>query len=239
MSCFSADSEHLPKAEVAGCAEGNKNFLVIPLPKDPESSEAVYRIGFNVPLSAGPPPSHPPTSYLQQYLNEQGPIHLSSDPSVNPNPIHIAKTIWSTRFRTHSAIANRFLVRMGNGDNKQNHGIIFLVGDAAHIHSPAGGMGMNLGIRDAIYLGPILAAHIASTADSLPENDRRLEEYAANRHERALSTIKLTKRIMGVAGTVSSTPTLSNIAYWFIRLMAKIPFVQRRLVWNLSGLGNR
>ena len=49
---------------------------------------------------------------------------------------------WTALFRIHSRVAERF--RSGN---------VFLVGDAAHIHSPAGGQGMNLAIGDAFNLG--------------------------------------------------------------------------------------
>jgi len=235
---FSAENPHLPTNEVSGFAEGNKNFVIIPLPKDdPNSSEDIYRIGFNVPLSAGSPPSNPSTSYLQQYVDEQGPFSLSSDPSVNAKPIHIAKTIWATRFRTHAAIADRFLIRMGNEGDKG--GVVVLVGDAAHIHSPAGGMGMNLGIRDAIFLGPVLAAHVGSTPESLVENDKRLDEYVGDRRVRALSTIKLTKKMMGLASIAGSNRHLYRLGFWIVRLLAKIPMIRNKLVWNVSGLGNR
>jgi 2-polyprenyl-6-methoxyphenol hydroxylase-like FAD-dependent oxidoreductase len=49
---------------------------------------------------------------------------------------------WTSLYRIHSRMAERF--RVGN---------VFLVGDAAHVHSPAGGQGMNLGIGDAFNLG--------------------------------------------------------------------------------------
>ncbi|MFI9508952.1 FAD-dependent monooxygenase [Nocardia sp. NPDC052566] len=53
---------------------------------------------------------------------------------------------WTALFRMHSRIAAHFRV-----------GDVFLIGDAAHIHSPAGGQGMNLGIGDAVNLGWKLA----------------------------------------------------------------------------------
>ncbi|KAF8228174.1 FAD/NAD(P)-binding domain-containing protein [Tricholoma matsutake] len=229
---FSSDSPILPANKVMGTVSAGGVFLTIPLPKHDESSRPVHRIGFNVPITSGPPPSNPPTSYLQQYLNEQGPIHLSSDPSVNPNPVHISTTMWATRYRTHAAIADKFLLRMSGGDLRST---VLLVGDAAHIHSPAGGLGMNLGIRDAIALGSVLGGHMNSYNDSL---DTLLAEYASTRRSRALATIRLTKRIMSIAGMLASSTRLFGL-HWLFSLIVRIPLIQRTICWNISGLGNR
>ncbi len=59
-----------------------------------------------------------------------------------PYPIAITEATWLTRFSIHHCIANHF-----------RQGRAFLAGDAAHIHSPAGGQGMNTGIQDAFNLG--------------------------------------------------------------------------------------
>ncbi|KAF9464692.1 hypothetical protein BDZ94DRAFT_1307682 [Collybia nuda] len=232
---FSSDSIVLPKNTVQGTTSAGRVFLTVPLPKSAESDESVYRIGFNVPISSGPLPSSPSTVYLQQFLNDQGPVQLSSDPSINPNPIYISKTIWATRFRTHAAIADKFLVHIPPdiSDSTRRTAVI-LVGDAAHIHAPAGGLGMNLGIRDGIDLGVALSAHLKSPN----EDNGVLEEYTSIRRRRALSTIRLTKRIMYVIGALGATRFL-NISYWGIRLLALIPFLRRLVAWNLSGLGNR
>jgi len=234
---FSSDSPVLPTDKVMGTVSAGGLFLTVPLPNIDGTLKPVYRIGFNVPMASGPPPPNPSTSYLQRYLNEQGPLRLSSDLSVNPNPVYIAKTIWATRFRTHAAIADNFLVRMGDG-GCQRRATVLLVGDAAHIHSPAGGLGMNLGIRDAIALGPVLVAHVNSYNDSPAGNDAILEEYASTRRSRALTTIRLTKRIMTIAGVIASSARLFGL-HWLFSLIARVPFVQRAMAWNLSGLGNR
>jgi 2-polyprenyl-6-methoxyphenol hydroxylase-like FAD-dependent oxidoreductase len=58
-----------------------------------------------------------------------------------PIPVLLRDLQWSSRFRINS----RALTRL-------RHGSIFFAGDAAHIHSPAGGQGMNTGMQDAINL---------------------------------------------------------------------------------------
>jgi 2-polyprenyl-6-methoxyphenol hydroxylase-like FAD-dependent oxidoreductase len=54
----------------------------------------------------------------------------------------IARVNWFSTYRVHHRVATRF-----------RDGRVFLLGDAAHIHSPVGGQGMNTGIGDAVNLG--------------------------------------------------------------------------------------
>ena len=58
-------------------------------------------------------------------------------------------------YRVHQRIVERYRV-----------GRVFLAGDAAHLNSPAGGMGMNGGVHDAFNLGEKLAAVVAGRADA-------------------------------------------------------------------------
>ena len=72
---------------------------------------------------------------FQAMLREHGrPEAVVSDPT------------WTSAFRIHRRVADRF-----------REGRCFIAGDAAHIHSPAGGQGMNTGIQDAYNLAWKLA----------------------------------------------------------------------------------
>jgi 2-polyprenyl-6-methoxyphenol hydroxylase-like FAD-dependent oxidoreductase len=73
---------------------------------------------------------------------------------------------WMSRFHSEERQAERYRV-----------GRVFLAGDAAHVHSPAGGMGMNTGLQDAANLGWKLAAAVHGRG-----GDRLLDTYQAERH---------------------------------------------------------
>lgn len=217
------------------CLSTNGAFLSIPLTElyqkthGFEPVKTAFRIGFTVPLEEGAPPSNPGLDYLQEHIDSQGPHHLSSDPSVNPNPVTASKLIWSTRYRIASAIADQFYTEMPSGAH------IFVVGDAAHIHSPAGGQGMNLGIRDAIGLGKVIAEHIQSPNSQ----SQSLRDYAEDRHQKALQVIGLTKTIGGSVGNALSNSWLFSPLLWIFGALGNLSFINRKIVWRLSGLGNR
>jgi 2-polyprenyl-6-methoxyphenol hydroxylase-like FAD-dependent oxidoreductase len=74
----------------------------------------------------------------------------------------------------------RWLSRFHSDERQVPHyrvGRVFLAGDAAHVHSPAGGMGMNTGLQDAANLGWKLAVVLHGRA-----SDRLLDSYEAERH---------------------------------------------------------
>lgn len=85
---------------------------------------------------------------------------------------------WLIRFRLHERLAAQYRV-----------GRVFIAGDAAHIHTPAGGQGMNTGIQDAFNLawklGLVLAGHAG---------ERLLDSYHAERHPIAADILRFTDR---------------------------------------------
>ncbi|ORA35604.1 FAD-dependent monooxygenase [Mycobacterium aquaticum] len=81
---------------------------------------------------------------------------------------------WISLYRVNLLMAQRF--RMGR---------VFLAGDAAHVHSPAGGQGVNTGVQDAYNLGWKLAAVLAGAPDQL------LDSYEAERMPVAADVLRL------------------------------------------------
>ena len=79
--------------------------------------------------------------------------------------IEVDKVNWFSTYHVHHRVAESF-----------RRGRAFLLGDAAHIHSPAGGQGMNTGIGDAVNLGWKLAAVVQGKAD-----DSLLDTYESER----------------------------------------------------------
>lgn len=100
-------------------------------------------------------------------------------------------------------------------------GNVFLGGDAAHVHSPVGARGMNLGIEDA-----------ASFVRRLVEGD--LDGYTAERRPVGRRWIKLSERLLGAAQTTS--PTAAAIRNFAFRIVGHSPALQRQVLDRISGL---
>jgi 2-polyprenyl-6-methoxyphenol hydroxylase-like FAD-dependent oxidoreductase len=88
-----------------------------------------------------------------------------SDRAINHLKVGVKKVNWFSTYHVHHRVTQHF-----------RKGRAFLLGDAAHIHSPAGGQGMNTGIGDAINLAWKLAAVLAGRA-----GDNLLDSYEAER----------------------------------------------------------
>jgi 2-polyprenyl-6-methoxyphenol hydroxylase-like FAD-dependent oxidoreductase len=103
--------------------------------------------------------------------------------------IDVERVNWFSTYHVHHRVADRF-----------RRGRAFLLGDAAHVHSPVGGQGMNTGIGDAVNLAWKLAAVLQRRAD-----DRILETYEPERIAFARRLVATTDRAF--TGVTSSTAT--------------------------------
>jgi hypothetical protein len=101
-----------------------------------------------------------------------------------PFPAKVVKEHWVTRYRVHSRTVPRY-----------REGRVFLAGDAAHVHSPAGAQGMNTGIQDAYNLAWKLAHVERGLAD-----ESLLDSYEAERHPIGVQLLKTTDRLFSVFG---------------------------------------
>ncbi|WP_312512068.1 FAD-dependent oxidoreductase [Massilia sp.] len=93
--------------------------------------------------------------------------------------IEVDTVHWFSAYRVHHRITNHY-----------RSGQVFLVGDAAHVHSPAGGQGMNTGIGDAVNLAWKLAAVVRREAP-----DSLLDSYESERIAFARKLVDTTDRM--------------------------------------------
>ncbi|PWU55763.1 pentachlorophenol monooxygenase [Micromonospora sp. S4605] len=155
-------------------------------------------------------PADPDAGYFQALLDERGPAR---------RPDRVTEVLWSSRFRLHHRIADTFRA-----------GPVLLAGDAGHVHSPAGGQGMNLGIVDAVDLGSTLADVLAGGPETL------LDGYAARRRPMAEEVVGFADRLTRLATLPPSRRPARNLLF---RLISVLPPARHRVALRLSGLDQR
>ena len=101
------------------------------------------------------------------------------DRAISHLKVQVEKVNWFSTYHVHHRVTQHF-----------RKGRAFVLGDAAHIHSPAGGQGMNTGIGDAINLAWKLASVVAGRAD-----DKLLDSYEDERIGFARRLVATTDRI--------------------------------------------
>jgi len=145
-------------------------FVIFPI------SPGRYRVLADLPATHAEHPPTPTLAQVQAVIDRRGPGNLSA-----------FEPIWLAGFRI-------------NGRKAANYraGHLFLAGDAAHIHSPAGGQGMNTGMQDAFNLAWKLALVIRKTCD-----ERLLDSYNPERSA-------IGDEVLKTAGRLTAVATLKN-----------------------------
>jgi 2-polyprenyl-6-methoxyphenol hydroxylase-like FAD-dependent oxidoreductase len=154
-------------------------------------------------------PETPSAALIQSLLDERG-----------PRGARVGDLAWSSRFRVQHRVADIY-----------RSGSLLLAGDAAHVHSPAGGQGMNTGIQDAVDLGHTLVDVLGGQAA-----DTALDGYQQRRRPVAQQVVRLTDRATRLATLKGHVPR--NGRNLLIALASRIPAVQRRITTQIAELPN-
>ena len=158
---------------------------------------------------------------------------VAEDRSVPPTLEEVKqqlRAVAGTDFGVHSP---RWLSRFGDGTRlaeRYRTGRVLLAGDAAHIHPPTGGQGLNLGIQDAFNLGWKLAAAVNGWAP-----DGLLNSYHAERHPVAADVLDNTRAQMQL---MSLEPGAQAVRRLVSQLM-DFEDVRRYLVEQIIAIGIR
>ncbi|MGY2733556.1 FAD-dependent monooxygenase [Sphingomonas sp. UYP23] len=176
-------------------------MVVAPLPGD----------RFRIVATIADAPESPDAAFVQMLLDGRGP---------EARPAKVTEVLWGSRFHLQHRVTSA-----PRADR------VLLCGDAAHVHSPAGGQGMNTGIQDAASLAEPLARTLSTG------NDSGIDEWATRRHAVARDVVGMTDR-MTRAATAQSTP-LRLLRNALMLTIGHLPAVTDALARRLSELDYR
>ena len=189
-------------AKVTEIRESNKVFSLGPF------GEGVYRVVVPV-AGVSQDRAEPPT--LEDFKQQLRAIAGTDFGVHSPR--------WLSRFGDATRLAERYRV-----------GRVLLAGDAAHVHPPTGGQGLNLGVQDAFNLGWKLAAQIRGWA---PET--LLDSYQAERHPVAADVLDNTRAQMELHSTEPGPQAVRRL----LRELMDFDEVNRYLIEKITAIGIR
>lgn len=138
--------------------------------------------------------------------------------SILGHDFGLSQVLWSARYRSKQRLAAHY-----------RQGRVFLLGDAAHTHVPAGGQGLQMGIGDAANLSWKLAGTIQGT---LPADI--LDSYESERKPLAAAALRNTDLLFRF--NTASGPA-GRLLHWLGLQTTRIPYVAQKVVNALAGEG--
>ncbi|MFJ7204716.1 FAD-dependent oxidoreductase [Streptomyces sp. NPDC098789] len=146
------------------------------------------------------------------------------------------RTITRTALGTdHGMHDPRWISRFHADERQVPHyrvGRVFLAGDAAHVHSPAGGQGMNTGLQDAANLSWKLTAVLLGRA---PDPEALLDSYEGERHPVGRLVLRGSGALTRI--TMATTPVRRTARNIGAALLGRIRPARDRAVRTVSGIG--
>lgn len=138
---------------------------------------------------------------------------------VHGTDFGITEARWLSRFHSDERQVPQYRI-----------GRVFLAGDAAHVHSPAGGQGMNTGLQDAANLSWKLAATVTGHGE-----DGLLDSYQKERHPVGAMVLRSSGALIRMAMLRSRPARLARNTAG--RALLALPAVARRATGTISGIG--
>jgi 2-polyprenyl-6-methoxyphenol hydroxylase-like FAD-dependent oxidoreductase len=167
-----------------------------------------------------------------RFIGWQGDRDMSEDEPVDLDEVRaIARATLGDDF---GMAEPRFLSRF-HSDERQaptyRKGRVLLAGDAAHVHSPAGGLGMNTGMQDAANLGWKLAATLR-----LPDGEATavLDSYQAERHPVGRQVLRASGGILRAATSRGPLATVAGAVG--VGIVSRAAPIRRRAAGFISAL---
>jgi 2-polyprenyl-6-methoxyphenol hydroxylase-like FAD-dependent oxidoreductase len=178
-----------------------------PLAMFPLFNDGRYRLLAFLP--AGSPELETTVETFQRLVDERG-----------PKGARVHNPAWMVAFRIHHRMTNHY-----------RKGRAFIAGDAAHIHSPAGGQGMNTGIQDAFNLAWKLALVERGAAD-----EALLDSYEAERLPIARGVLATTDAATRGLGTFAGlrNPIAVGLRNQLVAFVTKLDAFRHRVGQNVS-----
>jgi 2-polyprenyl-6-methoxyphenol hydroxylase-like FAD-dependent oxidoreductase len=190
----------LPRDEITICWSPRGVLVFFPI------SGARFRVIADVRPSGGAAPA-PTVPAVQRLLDERG-----------PGDLFVHDPIWMSNFHINERKVRSYRV-----------GRVFLCGDAAHVHSPAGGQGMNTGMQDAFNLAWKLALvwHERACATIL-------DSYSPERSSIGEQVLRNAGRLTKVA--ILRNPILQELRSFAVGSFGKIPALRQRMADQFAEL---
>ena len=164
----------------------------------------------------------PPEEIAREFTSELDVANRAEELLRDRTRIRLSRLgdpIWASSFRLSRRQAASY-----------RKGRVFLAGDAAHVHSPVGGQGMNMGIQDAFNLGWKLALAVQGLAAP-----GLLDTYQAERHPVAAGVLRGTH--LGTRIVLARNPIVRTLRERLVPALTSTPLVQQQLFSAVSQLG--
>ena len=156
-------------------------------------------------------------------------VGLGSEPTLGEVSEALI-AVYGSDFGIHSPIWVSRFTDMTRQAAEYREGRVLLAGDAAHVHPPIGGQGLNIGIQDAVNLGWKLAQVVNGTS-----GDGLLDTYHAERHPVAARVMRYTMAQVALRRPDDRTKALSEYVAEFLGFDEP----RRQMVGEISGLDVR